>query len=209
MEQPRQAEQLNGSGAGARNRRRRYLGRCLAKPDPLELAAPRQTPQLVVPAKIDRRGRQTAPAVYLTTAQSEEVLAATRKRAEGWRTGSTSLVALIVASLVLRSASGWMNSLSNEQLYAISALVAIALLFALVSMWITLRAANGPHRIDTRVRDYYTPHDAKRIFNRARSAAKDLRLGQVLLWIGVMVFCVAAFASWLLDPHAEPWWTLR
>lgn len=163
----------------------------------------------VIPAKKNWRRKETAPQIELTLAQSEETLVATRKRAEGWWTGSASLMALIVASLALRSGSGWMTEFSGKQLHAISIAVAVALGLALGSMWLTLRAANGPYRLDTRTRDYYTPHDGKQIFKRAHGAATNLLWGQVMLWAGVLVFCLAAFASWLLDPQSDYWLPLR
>lgn len=164
---------------------------------------------VTIPPKKHWGKRENDPEFELKPVQAAALLAEVRKRAEGWRTGSAALVAIIVVSLALRSEKGWVNTFKGTQLYVISGLVALALLLALLSTWFILRAANGPYRLDTHTRDYRIPHDAKRYYKRAKAAAKDLALGHILLCAGVLLFCLAAFASWILVPDAGSWWTFR
>lgn len=144
--------------------------------------------------------RPNGATVVVTLDEATSALDATRKRAEGWRTGSASLVAMIVASLALRPGTGWVTVFSGPKLYVLTGLIAFSLVLAMASMWFTLRAANGPFSLDAKICDYRRPHDVPRIFNRATSAAFELKVGQGLLWFGVLVFAITVFATWLLDP---------
>lgn len=139
--------------------------------------------------------------IYLTLVQAKEALQVVRARAAGWQAGSASLVGLILASLVFRSDTAWMTTFSGWQLLVFTLLVALALICALVSMWFVLRAAHGPFTLDAKLRDYKKPYDAPRIFNRATTAASELKMGQWLLLIGVLLLAISMFGTWLMDPH--------
>lgn len=202
------------AGVGAAAGRWRHHGEASKTADPRSGSSAVSNPageplSTVTIAEKKHRGRENDPAFELDSVQAAALLAEVRKRAEGWRIGSASLVAIIVVSLALRSDKGWMTSFKGVQLYFISGLVILALLLALLSTWFILRAANGPYRLDTRTRDYRVPHDAKRFYGRAKAAAKDLARGHMLLCGSVILFSLAAFASWLLDPGAGSSWTFR
>ena len=147
--------------------------------------------------------KERETSIKLTLGQAKEALQAVRTRAAGWQAGSASLVALILASLVFKSDTAWMTKFSGWPLYLLTGLVALALICAVASMWFVLRAAHGPFSLDAKVSDYRLPHDAKRMITRAKTAAHELKIGQVWLLTGVLLLAISMFGTWLVDPDPE------
>ena len=136
--------------------------------------------------------------IDITLEQATDILKMIRARAAGWQAGSASLVALILASLVFSSDKAWITGFSGSNLIVLAVLIAVALSFAMVSMWLVLRAAHGPFTLDARIRDYHQPHNGPRIFNRAKTAALELQWGQACLLAGVLFLVISMFLTWFM-----------
>lgn len=143
----------------------------------------------------------------VSDSEAKEVLAAVRKRAEDWRTGTAGVLGVITAAFVVsgtKDAARLFDSGIARGLLA--ALLVLSAGLGLASLGYAIRAANGPAWLDTKIKESVTTPrpTAMRDLIRARAAAKDLVLAQRLLWcaIGVLVLLVACF--WTVPHGWEP-----
>lgn len=118
-------------------------------------------------------------------------LEATRKRAEGWRSGAAATLALVLASLAVKPGEGLMKYTGGTR-YLLMALVAVSVLCALLSIYRLLRAANGP----TWLVDLPDAAPAVRYYRRLAGARLDLQLGQWLWLASVAFFTIAVAVTW-------------
>lgn len=121
-----------------------------------------------------------------------KVLTAVRTRAEAWRNGTAAVLGVITATLVI---GGETYTAIREADEVVPWLIVIAAVVALVSLYMTLRAANGPAFLDTKIRETLEP-SWKRDMRRAGAAAADLKRAQWMLGIAVIVFLVALLVLW-------------
>lgn len=165
----------------------------------------RQLPQEIASAEAGKVGKSKkvaeawAVSREVTDEQAAAVLVGVRKRAESWRTGTASVLGVITATLVLGGDTFTSIKASAKVLPHVPYAMAVSVLFALASLYFTLRAANGPAFLDTKIRE--TVGDAaERDLRRAGAAAYDLKRAQVLLAIAVVIFLAALVAIWVAPP---------
>ncbi len=139
----------------------------------------------------------------LTDAQAAAVLAAVRKRADDWRAGTASVLGLITATLVVTNVKDSVRIFDQGQRVALAAALGVSALLGLASLWFVIRAANGPSWLDTRVSRIREEAGRDRDLRRARGAAGDLRTGQVLLALAVVVFVALVAMTWIMEPAVE------
>lgn len=139
--------------------------------------------------------------------EASEVLAAVRKRAEAWQTGTASVLALITAALVLTNAKDTARLFRDPDVRLVLALfLAVSATAGIISLALSIRAANGPTWLDTKVKESVstTQSTSTRDLRRARAAAKDLRLAQRLLGLGAATFILLVALLWVV-PHSQDW----
>lgn len=137
------------------------------------------------------------------------ILKDVRTRAESWRNGTAGVLALITAALVVTNAKDTARAYSaGEVRWLLSGLLIASAILGLLSLYRTLRAANGPSWLDVRVTNRLpsTPADGKRDMIRARAAAHDLWLAQRLLGAAVLVFILLVALTWGLHPANSLGW---
>lgn len=135
----------------------------------------------------------------VTDDQAAKVLQAVRDRAEGWRSGTAAVLALITATLVLGGDTFDAINEAGAVKPAIVVLIAVAAVLALVSLYFTLRAAHGPAFLDTKIRETIVEAALVRDMRRAGAAAADLKLAQWLLGAAVVAFLTALVIMWWVE----------
>lgn len=118
-----------------------------------------------------------------------------RARAAGWSTGVASIFAAIFALLVIKDAR---PPVIVDRDFPYGLILGVAALLAplsgLISLHFLLRAAHGPAKLDTRVKDLARPYTTRRTLLRLRLASQDFRRGQrffvgaLVLLIGILIF---------------------
>jgi hypothetical protein len=148
------------------------------------------TTSVVVPTGTDGKGDPD---------EAARVLAAVRKRADDWRTATSSVLGLITAALVLNTDA--VDSVGDKARAYLAAALAASAVLGLFSLYKVIRAANGPSWLDTIRTSTATSNEvsaAVRDSVRARAAAHDLYIGQRALGVAVLIFIGMVCAIWIL-----------
>jgi hypothetical protein len=126
-----------------------------------------------------------------------------RKRAEGWRTGTATVLGLVFATLAIKKPGDTVGAFDGWNRHAITAFIVLSTGVGLASLFLILRAANGPSWLDTRIKDFARARGAMRFLGRAEAASKDLRWGQILFFVALALFAVAVGLTWYLRPSPK------
>jgi hypothetical protein len=127
-----------------------------------------------------------------------EVLAAVRTRAEAWIKGTSAVLALVTASLVITDIRLTVRLYSSGGRWWLAILLVGSAGFGLLSLRFALRAANGPAWLDTLTGFHDDKSHARRDLARAHGAAKDLRAGQWSLTIAAALLILLIASTWVL-----------
>ncbi|WP_191563724.1 hypothetical protein [Janibacter melonis] len=125
--------------------------------------------------------------------EAEAMLQAVRKRADGWRNGVGATLTLVLASLAVKPGEGFMKYTGDTRV-ALMLLIGGSLVSALVALFLLVNAANGPTWLRELVGHEATP---QRYLRRVVGARRDLRVGQGLWVVSLLLFCGAVLATWL------------
>lgn len=131
---------------------------------------------------------------------ARDALDAVRKRADGWRNGTAAVLGLVFGTLVIKKPGETVGAFAGWDRAVIAGFIGLSFVVGLVSLFCILRAANGPSRLDTRIKDFAGARGALRFLGRAEGASKDLRMGQILFFVAVTLFAVAVGLTWFLEP---------
>jgi len=131
---------------------------------------------------------------------AKAALDAVRKRADGWRNGTATVLGLVFATLAIKKPGDTVGAFDGPNRNAITAFIVVSAGVGLMSLFLLLRAANGPSRMDTSIKDFARARDALRFLGRAEAASKDLRWGQILFFVALVLFAVAVGLTWYLTP---------
>jgi hypothetical protein len=138
----------------------------------------------------------------LNVDDAKEALAEVRRRAEGWRNGTAAVLGLVFATLAIKKPGDSVGAFDGLDRGAITAFIVSSAVVGLLSLYLILRAANGPSRMDTRIKDFALPRDTMRFLGRAEAASKNLRSGQILFFVALALFAVAVGLTWYVEPSA-------
>lgn len=136
----------------------------------------------------------------ITVDVAKNALDAVRKRADGWRNGTATVLGLVFATLVIKKPADTIGAFDGGDRILLTALIAASLVTGLASLFFVLRAANGPSRLDTRIKDFAQARGTLRFLGRAEGASKDLRCGQILFFVALALFAVSVGLTWYLEP---------
>lgn len=128
---------------------------------------------------------------------AKEALKAVRERADGWRAGVATSLALGIGSMTIKGKDDGIGGFEGGEQVALLVLLGLSIVAALLSLWWFLRAAHGPSWLDSTIRQLAGTYDAERYCARAAGAARDLRKGQ-LAWLGSLVlYCATVVGIWV------------
>ena len=184
-------------------------------------AVPQRWPlgQRRVANKAHEFAQQAGTNSSMDPAAAAEVLAVVRKRAADWRDSTAGVLAVITAALVITDVSGSIGPLDQWLKITCAASLAGSALLGLSSLYLVIRAANGPSWLDVRITDARgrVPHlsfetQGKTIeqevnsalvvrdLRRAGAAAYDLWWAQRTLALSSLIFILIVAATWAGSP---------
>ncbi|KJC45377.1 hypothetical protein UB31_00295 [Bradyrhizobium sp. LTSP849] len=118
-----------------------------------------------------------------------------RKTAESWRTGTAGLLTLVTTILLFKG-QGTINAYEPWVQYALGGLTLLAVVLAMISLWLFLLAAYGRLRTVT-VQSILTEGGVDiRNVNLATAALNDLGWAQLLAVISAALLAAAIALSW-------------
>ncbi|QCX28682.1 hypothetical protein [Nocardioides jishulii] len=134
----------------------------------------------------------------VTVDVAKDALQAVRERADGWRTGAASWLALGVGVMTLKGKDDGIGAFAGSDQVLLLVVLGLSVVLGLASLWFFLQAAHGPYWLDSTVQQLSGAYDAERYCRRAFGAAQDLRRGQVTWLLSFLFYCVTVVLLWVL-----------
>ena len=131
-------------------------------------------------------------------------LESTRGSAEKWRTGLAALVTLVTTALLVKGPEA-ANDLPVGWRIAVTALLGVGLVLAVVGLWLALSAASGiPSTVtyDTIMTSYRSVKAFQ--IAEASAAARQLARARVLLIAALVLLMAGMFTWWWAPKQSEP-----